>query len=128
MQREPMYSVLHGIRTSDGSFHAPAISGSGTRRLANAYGYLRGTGTPFDPPPGVTISAIFYRLPTTALCGFGKRIWEAETGRCIEVLRGHDECVVNAAWTLDRGSVLSCDSSGGLRAFAVDASSNSGAI
>ena len=53
------------------------------------------------------------------------RIWESETGRCIEVLSGHDECVVNAVWTLDRGSVLSCDSSGGLRAFTVDASSNS---
>src|SRR5260370_40209545 len=73
MRREPMGSVSDGIRHSDGSFHAPAIFGSGTRRLANAYGYLRGTGTQFDPSLGVTISAIFYRLPTTALCGFGNR-------------------------------------------------------
>src|SRR5262245_55546692 len=73
MRRGPMCSVSHSIRTSDGSFHAPAISGSGTRRPANAYGYLRGTGTQFDPSLGVTISAIFYRPPTTALYGFGNR-------------------------------------------------------
>jgi WD40 repeat protein len=53
------------------------------------------------------------------------RIWESETGRCIEVLKGHEECVVNAVWAVDRGSVLSCDSSGGLRSFTVDATSNS---
>jgi hypothetical protein len=35
------------------------------------------------------------------------------------VLRGHEDCVVNAVWTLDRRSVISCDSSGGLRWWAI---------
>ena len=53
------------------------------------------------------------------------RIWESETGSCLEVLQGHEECVVNAVWALvggcDGGCVLSCDSSGGMRVFKVEA-------
>jgi len=38
------------------------------------------------------------------------------TSCCIAMLSGHEACVVNADWTLDRRFVLSCDSDGGLRA------------
>src|SRR5262249_23420012 len=41
------------------------------------------------------------------------------TGRSIAALSGHQACVVNAVWTLDRRFVLSCDSDGGLRMSAV---------
>lgn len=27
------------------------------------------------------------------------RVWEAETAGCIQVLKGHEACVINSAWT-----------------------------
>ena len=43
------------------------------------------------------------------------RVRDAATGRCMQVLEGHRDCVVAAAWARDPNYALSCDASGGLR-------------
>jgi len=58
-----------------------------------------------------------------ALCGFGNS--GIRDGRCIAVLEGHEACVVNAVWALDRAYVFFRDSTGGLRAFTAGVTPNS---
>ena len=52
----------------------------------------------------------------TAQCGFGI----PKQGAAFTCFEGHEECVVNAVWTPDHRSILSCDSSGGLREWAMN--------
>jgi WD40 repeat protein len=95
------------------SFHAPATSGSGNPRLANAYAYFEGTEAQFRS----VAWSHDQRYILSASHDRSVRIGESETGRCFEVLTGRDKCAVYAVWTPDRESMLSCYSRGGLRTF-----------
>jgi len=55
-----------------------------------------------------------------ALCGFGNSARSVHCGA-----RGHEACVVNAVWALDRAYVFFRDSTGGLRAFTAGVTPNS---
>jgi WD40 repeat protein len=59
------------------------------------------------------------RLAVTGLHGHTVRLWDARDGRCLKVMEGHCEAVVNAAWSCDNRRALSCDTVGGLRVWDV---------